>query len=248
MQNRKDIVTQAGESSAAILSQVIIQGDLSKLSPSEQTMYYKNVCESVGLNPLTKPLEYITLQGKKTLYALKAATEQLRQIHGVSIEITSRDIVDDIYIVTARARDNKGRVDESIGAVPVAGLKGDMKANAIMKAETKAKRRVTLSITGLGLLDESEIETTPHTQPIYIDNILNIQKDVSIDESELEILRGKIREANAEEINICTRLKIDTIESMAKKDFPGIMRRLQKQIDESDKANGLAINQAFSME
>lgn len=32
-------------------------------------------------------------------------------------------------------------------------------ANALMKAETKAKRRVTLSICGLGLLDESEIDT-----------------------------------------------------------------------------------------
>ena len=32
-------------------------------------------------------------------------------------------------------------------------------ANAIMKAETKAKRRVTLSICGLGMLDETELET-----------------------------------------------------------------------------------------
>ena len=30
-----------------------------------------------------------------------------------------------------------------------------------MKAETKAKRRATLSICGLGLLDESEVETIP---------------------------------------------------------------------------------------
>jgi hypothetical protein len=30
-----------------------------------------------------------------------------------------------------------------------------------MKAETKAKRRVTLSIVGLGMLDESELETIP---------------------------------------------------------------------------------------
>ena len=36
-------------------------------------------------------------------------------------------------------------------------------ANAIMKTETKAKRRATLSICGLGFLDESEIETIPRT-------------------------------------------------------------------------------------
>jgi hypothetical protein len=34
-------------------------------------------------------------------------------------------------------------------------------ANALMKAETKAKRRVTLSICGLGMLDESEVESIP---------------------------------------------------------------------------------------
>jgi len=34
-------------------------------------------------------------------------------------------------------------------------------ANAIMKAITKAKRRVTLSICGLGMLDETEVESLP---------------------------------------------------------------------------------------
>ena len=43
----------------------------------------------------------------------------------------------------------------------IAGLKGDALANGLMKAETKAKRRCTLSLCGLGMLDESEIETIP---------------------------------------------------------------------------------------
>jgi hypothetical protein len=43
--------------------------------------------------------------------------------------------------------------------VPFGNLKGDALANALMKAETKAKRRVTLSIAGLGWLDETELET-----------------------------------------------------------------------------------------
>ena len=34
-------------------------------------------------------------------------------------------------------------------------------ANAFLKSETKAKRRVTLSICGLGLLDESEVDSIP---------------------------------------------------------------------------------------
>jgi hypothetical protein len=65
----------------------------------------------------------------------------------------------DIYIVTARAKDRTGREDESTGAVPLGNLKGDALANALMKCETKAKRRVTLSIAGLGWLDETELDT-----------------------------------------------------------------------------------------
>ena len=38
-----------------------------------------------------------------------------------------------------------------------------------MKAETKAKRRVTLSICGLGMLDETEVESIPDARPAKID-------------------------------------------------------------------------------
>ena len=55
---------QKVEEEAAILEKVLVQGDLSKLSPAERLMHYKNICESLGLNPLTRPFEYITLQGQ----------------------------------------------------------------------------------------------------------------------------------------------------------------------------------------
>ena len=48
-----------------------------------------------------------------------------------------------------------------LAQLSIGKLKGDVLCNAIMKAETKAKRRVTLSVCGLGFLDESEIETIP---------------------------------------------------------------------------------------
>jgi hypothetical protein len=123
------------------------------------------VCRSLGLNPLTKPFEYLTLNGKLRLYALRDCADQLRRLHGISIYIANRERMHDIYIVTARAKDRQGREDESTGAVTVGTLKGDALANALMKAETKAKRRVTLSIAGLGWLDETEVETIPQGQP-----------------------------------------------------------------------------------
>jgi len=143
------------------LEAALIQGDLSKLTPQERSTYYLRVCESVGLNPLTKPFSYLSLGGKTVLYANRDCTDQLRKVNGVSIKIVSRETIEGVYVVTASAVDKDSRTDESTGAVTTKGLAGENLANAFMKAETKAKRRVTLSICGLGMLDETEVTTIP---------------------------------------------------------------------------------------
>jgi len=139
------------------LQAALAEGQIQKLSIPQRLQFLASTCRSLGLNPLTRPFEFITLQGKMTLYARKDATDQLRKIHNVSVRIVSRETVSDVLIVTARASLPNGREDESIGAVPFANLRGENAAIAAMKAETKAKRRVTLSICGLGFIDESEI-------------------------------------------------------------------------------------------
>lgn len=143
------------------LESFVVRGDLAALSPEDKAKHYLWVCERVGLDAATKPLEYIKLNGREVLYCKKEGTDQLRKIHAVAITITNRERIDDVYVVTARALMPDGRTDESQGAVTIGSLKGDALANAIMKAETKAKRRVTLSITGLSMLDESELDTIP---------------------------------------------------------------------------------------
>ena len=145
----------------AKLDQVLIQGDLSTLSTEQKLGYYSRVCESLGLNPLTKPFAYIKLNSKEVLYATRDCTDQLRSIQKISMSIVSREVIEGIYVVTAKGRTLDGREDEATGAVNIDKLSGEMKANAFMKAETKAKRRLTLSICGLGFTDESEIESIP---------------------------------------------------------------------------------------
>ncbi len=149
---------------------LLVQGELQQLTPEQRAQYYLKVCESLGLNQLTRPFDYITLNGKLQLYARKDATDQLRNTRRISISVVSRERIDDIYMVTARATDMvHGRTDESIGAISVGGMKGLDLANAFMKCETKAKRRVTLSICGLGFLDELDVEDISvkheHTAP-----------------------------------------------------------------------------------
>ncbi len=141
------------------IEKVLIGGDLSQLSEQDCLLYYKAVCKSVGLNPLTKPFDYLWLNGKKVLYANKGCAEQLRIKHKISVRITRCEHVNEIFVVTAEATNDKGRVDSATGAVNVGGLRGEALSNAMMKAETKAKRRVSLSICGLNMPDESELET-----------------------------------------------------------------------------------------
>lgn len=148
---------------------VLVTGDLSGLSPEQRLSYYKAVCESLELNPLTKPFAYIKLNNALQLYALKGATDQIREKRHVQITQVEKERIDDLYVVTAHARLPDGRTDSDIGAVSIAGLKGESLANAMMKAITKAKRRVTLSICGMGMLDESEAESIPANQRQFVE-------------------------------------------------------------------------------
>lgn len=181
-QNTAVVAEVLTDEQAAVMERVLMMGDLAPLSEAERIAYYHGLCRSMRLNPFTKPFEYIVLDNKLTLYALKNCTDQLRNRDRISTEITSREVIDGIYVVTARAFDGSGRQEESTGAVSLvkeggqwktgrndkryfesdgtfAPLRPDDRANAYMKAETKAKRRATLSMSGLSMLDESELDT-----------------------------------------------------------------------------------------
>lgn len=149
------------------ISNLILTGDLSKLSPQEKVQYYGKLCKSLGLNPLTKPFDYIILQGREVLYANKNCAEQLRLLHGISVVDSTQEIINNMCIVKVKVQDKNGRYDIGTGVVPLGNLSGDALANALMKAETKAKRRATLSLCGLGMLDETELETIniQHAEP-----------------------------------------------------------------------------------
>lgn len=151
------------QDAGAIAEAVIVKGDLSKLTPQERGRFYVETCRSLRLNPLTRPFSYIVLNGQLTLYANKGCTDQLRAVNEISIEIVEQKMTaDGLYEVHARAHDKHDRMDEDFGIVDIADtVKGEARANLKLKAVTKAKRRVTLSICGLGFLDETEVADIP---------------------------------------------------------------------------------------
>ena len=191
---------------AGALERVLVAGDLSGLSESQRLEYYRAVCESLGLNPLTRPFEYLRLSGRLVLYATRAAADQLRAIHGISITDVQIDRKDDLISVTVRGRNRDGREDVEVGVVSVAGLRGEALANAEMKAITKAKRRLTLSLAGLGWMDETEAETIPSAQrvvepqpaPALTDEVQALRQQLADRAKELpedSPLRAQAREA-----------------------------------------------------
>lgn len=170
MENGVAVINGTAVAKVAALSDetmhaLVIHGDLSKLAPPQKVEYYRAFCARVGLDPATQPFKLLKLNGKEILYCDRGGTAQLNKKHEVSHAITERRREEEIYCVTARASTRDGRQTESLGVVAIMNLRGEALANAMMKAETKAKRRATLDLLGLGMLDESEIDSIPGAQP-----------------------------------------------------------------------------------
>jgi hypothetical protein len=158
----------------SVLAKVILSGDLTDLSETEQASYVIRLCQRLKLDPTTQPFRLLKQQvpspsgGKKTqviLYATKNATEQLCAKWNISTELSEIDIskVNETQLCrsTCKASLPEGRFTSAIGAVSMDGLRGEAVANALMKCETKATRRAVLRLMGLGMIDETEAETLP---------------------------------------------------------------------------------------
>ena len=178
------------EASPEIIEQAMQIGDIKLMSPQIRVAYYIQTCLSIGLNPYTQPFDLIEGDdGKVRQYPNKSCAEQIRKRDQISLLVVSRLKDGDLYIVTVKATTPNGREEEAQGIVslvkPVGQwkpstsgkryfeatkdahgnalyepLRGTELANAIMRGETKAKRRATLGIAGLGY-EENEPQGPP---------------------------------------------------------------------------------------
>ncbi len=162
---------------AATRHAILNGGDLSALTEAQRDAYCEARAKDLGLNPFGGPIQCMPTTSqeqnpvtnkwekkhKVIAYATKGATDQLRTIHNVKIVRADVNLTADMATVTVEGVLPNGRNDVEIGAVALADFGGvplspAQRANAVMKAMTKAKRRLTLSIIGAGLPDESELD------------------------------------------------------------------------------------------
>ena len=159
------------EKSSNELEKVILNADLSSLTGEQRVNFYYQVCDQYGLDPFTRPFEFIKMNNKLVLYATKSCASALQELKSISVEIVKQEQFQDVWIVTVRGtRANEKAADgrviaENVGITPIKGLSGDALSNSIMKAVTKAQRRLILQMCGLGSTDETELQSIANVSP-----------------------------------------------------------------------------------
>jgi hypothetical protein len=177
-----------------VMRQFVMDGDLTPIKPEQRPALVMALCRHIGVDPIERPF-LVFKDGKRTvLYAARACTSALCRVRGISRQLLAVQEVtmagQPVIIARARATLPDGRFDESTGVVPVMqedtaweGPEGNKRkvskgwrqpnpseaANLPMKAETKAKRRAVLDLVGLGMPDESEIETIRGARRGHVD-------------------------------------------------------------------------------
>lgn len=137
--------------------------DLESLSEAQRQDYIKAVCKHMGVpdNLNLVALTYVDeTEGPSRLvpYAKRGATENVRNNLQIDVTSLTNQMVGGSVVFTATATSKKnGRQEISTGSKYIKDLAGTALDDAIMTAQTRALRRVTLQFVGAGVLDESEV-------------------------------------------------------------------------------------------
>ena len=152
----------------------VVAGNIAGLTAAQQTEYMLAVCSSLGLNPLVKPMEFISFPSRRgepaktVLYPGVTAINMLIDRHTLSIDYSDvhEEPERDIMIQWCYVTDGR-RTGKDFGALPMSReewqyqngknvrtgrklpLEGEAWANQKMKLVTKARRRAVLAFCGL---------------------------------------------------------------------------------------------------
>lgn len=154
---------------SAVKNDFVPMYDLADLNEDQRQKYYRDACAFFGVPDNLNLLAFIKMvpddnaKPRTVLYAKKGATDLIRQNKGITtveLELTKGiELSLGIVSFTAVGKDESGRIERAVGVISIDGLRGKQLASAIMTAQTRATRRMTLQFVGGGILDEAELET-----------------------------------------------------------------------------------------
>lgn len=175
----RDLTLAIHEDAAGALAHVLGTGDLYQLTNEQRVAHYLNLCTSLGLNPLSRPFQWIEFkEGENspavlTLYFKPAGAAQMLRNHHVSVHYPRKEIVGELFVCEAHGQAPDGRKGSATKYVSLTNkygkLTGNRLANAFMSAESGALRRLALNMFGLSIGPDPK-ETTS-IRPVYLDGI-----------------------------------------------------------------------------
>jgi hypothetical protein len=170
------VVTPMDEDDAAgALAHVLGTGDLYQLSDAQRVAHYLNLCRSCGLNPLSRPYQWIEFRDGDnppvlTLYFTPTAAAQALRNNHISVSFPRREIAGELFVCEAHGTAPDGREGVGTQYVPLTGkygrLTGRYLANALMSAETGALRRLALN---MGVASGSDPDEGQIVKTVYVD-------------------------------------------------------------------------------
>ena len=153
---------------------------LDLMTEDEKRRYYYDACEHYGVPPELNLLQFIWLENSEgngknlVLYARRGFTDVMRSNHGISVDEMKETVGDGFIMFTAKGHDKSGRTDVAVGSAFTRDKHGRAISDAIMTAQTRASRRLTLQFVGGGLLDESEVTGGSQTVSTVSEPLKNI--------------------------------------------------------------------------
>lgn len=147
------------EAATTAFQQAVAGGrDTSGLKPEHRGALLNELARALRLNPLTKPVIFLKTGQGESIYVTRQGADQIAarlRLNRETVEGPDIRKVGNVDVAFCKVRVSApdGRFETSTATLPA----GDF-AMVLMKVETKAKRRATLSLAGLGMLSEEDAE------------------------------------------------------------------------------------------
>jgi hypothetical protein len=136
--------------------------DLSSLNEEQRQGYVEALCEHLGLRPELGLVRLIwdddgSTNRKLVAYVLKGGTDIIRANRKITTKSLTNTMLGGAVTFTCTGEDIENRQEIAVGSKSIDGLQGKALDDAVMTAQTRATRRMTLQFVGGGVLDESEV-------------------------------------------------------------------------------------------